>query len=191
MLCITWIPTLDMLVLFFIPYLHSQDIPHDFELKLEVYCHKHHEELSVANTPKKIRKKITDISGSVGRSVGKRLSGLVSGQISSCGCSQVSVRTYSGEWAGSCGCSLVSVRTYTGEWVGKLWLQSCHSVRTNSGEWVDSCVCSLVSVRTYTVEWADRCGCSLVSVRTNSGEWAGKLCLQSGLSKDLYWWVGR
>lgn len=53
-----------------------QDIPHDFDLKLEVYCHKMHEELSVANTPKKIRKKITDISGSVGRSVGKRLSGL-------------------------------------------------------------------------------------------------------------------
>ena len=64
----------------FFACLHSQDIPHDFELKLEVYCHKHHEELSVANTPKKIRKKITDISGSVGRSVGKRLSGLVSGQ---------------------------------------------------------------------------------------------------------------
>ncbi|PVD30250.1 hypothetical protein C0Q70_09513 [Pomacea canaliculata] len=54
-----------------------QDVPHDFELKFEVYCHKLHEELSVANTPKKIRKKITDLSGSVGRSVGKRLSGLV------------------------------------------------------------------------------------------------------------------
>ncbi|XP_025093561.1 rhotekin-2-like isoform X7 [Pomacea canaliculata] len=53
-----------------------QDVPHDFELKFEVYCHKLHEELSVANTPKKIRKKITDLSGSVGRSVGKRLSGL-------------------------------------------------------------------------------------------------------------------
>ena len=62
---------------FLIP-LFSQDIAHDFELKLEVYCHKQHEELCVANTPKKIRKKITDISGSVGRSVGKRLSGLVS-----------------------------------------------------------------------------------------------------------------
>ena len=55
----------------------SQDIPHDFDLKLEVYCHKMHEELSVANTPKKIKKKINDLSGSVGRSVGKRLSGLV------------------------------------------------------------------------------------------------------------------
>ena len=59
----------------------SHDIPHDFEMKVEVYCHKLHEELSVANTPKKIRKKITDISGSVGRSVGKRLSGLVSSKI--------------------------------------------------------------------------------------------------------------
>ena len=30
----------------------------------------------MTNTPKKIKKKINDISGSVGRSVGKRLSGL-------------------------------------------------------------------------------------------------------------------
>ncbi|XP_059175381.1 rhotekin-like isoform X3 [Physella acuta] len=52
------------------------DVPHDFEMKFEVYCHKLHEELSVANTPKKLRKKINDLSGSVGRSVGKRLSGL-------------------------------------------------------------------------------------------------------------------
>ena len=56
--------------------------------------------------------------------MGKRLSGLVSGQIDSCSCSQVSVRTYTGEWADRCGCSLVSVRTYAGEWAGKLWLQS-------------------------------------------------------------------
>ncbi|XP_012940083.1 rhotekin [Aplysia californica] len=53
-----------------------EDVPHDFEMKLEVYCHKLHEEFSVANTPKKLKKKINDISGSVGRSVGKRLSGL-------------------------------------------------------------------------------------------------------------------
>ncbi|KAL8623386.1 hypothetical protein ACOMHN_060256 [Nucella lapillus] len=52
------------------------DVAHDFETKVEVYCHKMHEDLCVANTPKKIRKKITDISGSVGRTVGKRLSGL-------------------------------------------------------------------------------------------------------------------
>ncbi|XP_076461121.1 rhotekin-like isoform X2 [Babylonia areolata] len=52
------------------------DVTHDFAVRVEVYCHKQHEELCVANTPKKIRKKITDISGSVGRSVGKRLSGL-------------------------------------------------------------------------------------------------------------------
>ena len=55
----------------------SDEIPHDFDMKLEVYCHKLHEEFSVSNTPKKLRKKINDISGSVGRSVGKRLSGLV------------------------------------------------------------------------------------------------------------------
>ncbi|XP_071091097.1 rhotekin-2-like isoform X4 [Haliotis cracherodii] len=52
------------------------NIPHDFECKVEVYCHKLHDDLSIANTPKKLRKKINDISGSVGRSVGKRLSGL-------------------------------------------------------------------------------------------------------------------
>ena len=32
----------------------------------------------MASTPKKIKKKMTDLSESVGRSVGKRLSGLVS-----------------------------------------------------------------------------------------------------------------
>ncbi|KAK3741990.1 hypothetical protein RRG08_024736 [Elysia crispata] len=61
--------TFDDVVLF-------DEIPHDFDMKLEVYCHKLHEEFSVSNTPKKLRKKINDISGSVGRSVGKRLSGL-------------------------------------------------------------------------------------------------------------------
>ncbi|XP_041370423.1 rhotekin-2-like isoform X4 [Gigantopelta aegis] len=52
------------------------NIGHDFECKVEIYCHKLHEDLSIANTPKKLRKKINDLSGSVGRSVGKRLSGL-------------------------------------------------------------------------------------------------------------------
>ncbi|XP_060064533.1 rhotekin-like isoform X1 [Ylistrum balloti] len=52
------------------------NVPHNFECKLEVYCHKLHEDLTIASTPKKLRKKINDISGSVGRSVGKRLSGL-------------------------------------------------------------------------------------------------------------------
>lgn len=58
-------------------FFFSDDVPHDFEMKLEVYCHKLHDEFYVANTPKKLRKKINDLSGSVGRSVGKRLSGLV------------------------------------------------------------------------------------------------------------------
>lgn len=53
-----------------------ENVPHDFECKLEVYCHKLHEDLTIASTPKKLRKKINDLSGSVGRSVGKRLSGL-------------------------------------------------------------------------------------------------------------------
>lgn len=52
------------------------NVPHDFECKFEVYCHKLHEDLTIASTPKKLRKKINDLSGSVGRSVGKRLSGL-------------------------------------------------------------------------------------------------------------------
>lgn len=61
--------------------LFSNNVPHDFTAKFEVYCHKLHEDLTIASTPKKLRKKINDLSGSVGRSVGKRLSGLVSYQI--------------------------------------------------------------------------------------------------------------
>lgn len=61
--------------------LFSNNVPHDFTCKFEVYCHKLHEDLTIASTPKKLRKKINDLSGSVGRSVGKRLSGLVSYQI--------------------------------------------------------------------------------------------------------------
>lgn len=61
--------------------LFSNNVPHDFTAKFEVYCHKLHEDLTIASTPKKLRKKINDLSGSVGRSVGKRLSGLVRYQI--------------------------------------------------------------------------------------------------------------
>lgn len=57
--------------------LFSNNVPHDFTCRFEVYCHKLHEDLTIASTPKKLRKKINDLSGSVGRSVGKRLSGLV------------------------------------------------------------------------------------------------------------------
>ena len=56
----------------------SNDVPHDFECTVEIYCHKLHEDLTMASTPKKLKKKMTDLSESVGRSVGKRLSGLVS-----------------------------------------------------------------------------------------------------------------
>ncbi|XP_036365083.1 rhotekin-2 isoform X2 [Octopus sinensis] len=52
------------------------NVPCNFECTLEVYCHKLHEDLTIASTPKKIRKKFNDFSGSVGRNVGKRLSGL-------------------------------------------------------------------------------------------------------------------
>ena len=50
----------------------------EFELKVEVYSHRLCDDLSIASTPKKIKKKINEISSSVGRSVGRRLSGLVS-----------------------------------------------------------------------------------------------------------------
>lgn len=53
-----------------------ENVPNDYKCTLEVYCHKLHEDLTIASTPKKIRKKINDFSGSVGRNVGKRLSGL-------------------------------------------------------------------------------------------------------------------
>ncbi|XP_063435413.1 rhotekin-like isoform X3 [Mytilus trossulus] len=53
-----------------------ENVPHDFECKVEIFCHKLHEDLTIASTPKKLKKKINDLSGSVGRSVGKRLSGL-------------------------------------------------------------------------------------------------------------------
>ncbi|XP_052250591.1 rhotekin-like isoform X2 [Dreissena polymorpha] len=52
------------------------DIPHDFECTIEIYCHKLHEDLTIASTPKKLKKKVVNLSESVGRSVGKRLSGL-------------------------------------------------------------------------------------------------------------------
>ncbi|KAL3864500.1 hypothetical protein ACJMK2_006175 [Sinanodonta woodiana] len=52
------------------------NVPHDFECSIEIYCHKLHEDLTIASTPKKIKKRFNDLSESVGRSVGKRLSGL-------------------------------------------------------------------------------------------------------------------
>ena len=54
----------------------SDNISHDFECVIEIYCHKMHEDLTIASTPKKMKKKFAGISESVGRSVGKRLSGL-------------------------------------------------------------------------------------------------------------------
>jgi hypothetical protein len=55
----------------------SNDISPDFECRVEVYAHKLFDDLSIASTPSKIKKKINDLSSSVGRSLGKRLSGLV------------------------------------------------------------------------------------------------------------------
>ncbi|KAI0210618.1 Rhotekin-2 [Lamellibrachia satsuma] len=48
----------------------------DFECHLEVYGHKLCTDLSIASTPQKIRKHFNVFSNTVGRSVGKRLSGL-------------------------------------------------------------------------------------------------------------------
>jgi hypothetical protein len=52
------------------------DIDPNFECQLEVYSHKLVEDLTIASTPRKLKKKFNEISSSVGRSVGKRLSGL-------------------------------------------------------------------------------------------------------------------
>ncbi|CAH1783170.1 unnamed protein product, partial [Owenia fusiformis] len=57
-------------------YLVFQNIGHDFECKLEVYCHKVYDDLTIASTPKKIKKKLNNLSNTVGKSVGRRLSGL-------------------------------------------------------------------------------------------------------------------
>ena len=55
----------------------SNDIGPDFECKLEVYCHKQLDDFTIASTPKKLKKRMNDLSNSIGRTVGKRLSGLV------------------------------------------------------------------------------------------------------------------
>ncbi|ELU07024.1 hypothetical protein CAPTEDRAFT_224976 [Capitella teleta] len=52
------------------------DINPDFKCHIEVYAHKLFDDLSIASTPSKIKKKINDISSSVGRSLGRRLSGM-------------------------------------------------------------------------------------------------------------------
>ncbi|KAG1708485.1 Rhotekin-2 [Nymphon striatum] len=46
------------------------NIPADFEFRLEVYSHVLHDDLSIASTPRKLRKKIVN---SVGRTVGRKL----------------------------------------------------------------------------------------------------------------------
>ncbi|WAR20895.1 RTKN-like protein [Mya arenaria] len=43
------------------------NIPHDFECVIEIYCHKLHEDLTMASTPRKLKKKVAGISESVGR----------------------------------------------------------------------------------------------------------------------------
>ncbi len=57
----------------FVPASSTSEASPDFECHVEVYCHKQ-EDMSMASTPKRIRKKIGEFSNSVGR----RLSGLVS-----------------------------------------------------------------------------------------------------------------
>lgn len=46
-------------------------IPPDFEFKLEVYCRVLYEDFSIASTPKKIKKKI---SNSLSRTIGRKMS---------------------------------------------------------------------------------------------------------------------
>jgi len=52
------------------------DISPDFECHLEVYSHRLLDDLTIASTPKRLKKKFNELSTSVGRSVGKRLSGI-------------------------------------------------------------------------------------------------------------------
>ena len=63
----------------------SGEVDPDFECTLEVYCHRQCEDFTIASTPRRIKKKFNEISDSIGRSMGKRLSGLVSaGKITHC-----------------------------------------------------------------------------------------------------------
>ena len=48
----------------------------DFELEVEVYCHKQESDVSLNKTPKKIKQHFNEISNTIGRSVGRRLSGI-------------------------------------------------------------------------------------------------------------------
>lgn len=50
----------------------SENVPHDFDCHLEIYAYEHHEDLTIASTQVKLKKRISDISNTVGR----RLSGL-------------------------------------------------------------------------------------------------------------------
>ncbi len=54
----------------------SNDVAPGFECKVEVYCHKQLDDFTIASTPKKLKKRMNDLSSSIGRSVGKRLSGM-------------------------------------------------------------------------------------------------------------------
>ncbi len=56
---------------------YSNDVDPNFDCKLEVYCHKQLDDFTIASTPKKLKKRMNELSTSIGRSVGKRLSGLV------------------------------------------------------------------------------------------------------------------
>jgi len=47
-------------------------VPHNFECQLKIYAYEHHEDLTIASTQVKLKKRISDISNTVGR----RLSGL-------------------------------------------------------------------------------------------------------------------
>ncbi|XP_077992954.1 rhotekin-like [Glandiceps talaboti] len=49
------------------------DISPDFECVLEVYCYNMHNDLTIASTPKRIRKRLNTLSSSMGRSMGKKV----------------------------------------------------------------------------------------------------------------------
>lgn len=66
----------EMTDLSFDDVLQFADISPDFACTLELYCHKQSDDFTIASTHRKIKKKFSEISDSIGRSVGKKISGL-------------------------------------------------------------------------------------------------------------------
>jgi len=60
--------------------LHSNNVPAEFELVLEIYSHVLQEDLSIASTPRRIKK---TIHSSISKTVGKKLAASLRDEFSS------------------------------------------------------------------------------------------------------------